>query len=561
MKNFSRTVGDNQAPNKLQIAGWLLMIVCIGVGWKAVWLSQDVFPFNADEAITGLMARHILQGAWPVFFYGQSYMGSLDAFLVAAFFRIFGDAVFPIRILQILLFSCTIITTAALGKSIAYSWRTGLLAALFLAVPAVHVTLYTTVSLGGYGEALLLSNGAYLCASLLHNRVTVCGFLKKMDWILVSLLGAITGLGFWVFGITLVATIPAVILAFAAVVPICKSKKSALVILGVIFLIPFILGSLPWWMSSLQNGVMPLIRELSGSAISIEGGSWFSRTADHLFYFVFLGLPAVFGLRPSWEIRWLALPLLPIVLIGWGAAFWCFSKLLKTSLLPIRNNWYMLIGSVCLLIGGFLFTPFGLDPSGRYFLPLAVPLSLLLAWVITLTIKQQWIKISLVLFLLAYHAIGTWQSAMKNPPGITTQFDAISWIDHRYDEELMQFLRDTGETRGYSNYWVSYPLAFLSNEEIIFSPRLPYHADLRYTSRDDRYPKYTQMVQESEKIAYITTFNPALDEKIKQVFTQLGVSWKENSIGDYRIYYHLSRPVQPGEIDPSFASPNVENNE
>ena len=37
------------------------------------------------------MARHILLGARPAFFYGQAYMGSLDAFLAAAAFAIFGQ--------------------------------------------------------------------------------------------------------------------------------------------------------------------------------------------------------------------------------------------------------------------------------------------------------------------------------------------------------------------------------------------------------------------------------------------------------------------------------------
>jgi hypothetical protein len=38
-----------------------------------------VLPFNSDEAIVGLMARHMLQGERPLFFYGQAYLGSLDA--------------------------------------------------------------------------------------------------------------------------------------------------------------------------------------------------------------------------------------------------------------------------------------------------------------------------------------------------------------------------------------------------------------------------------------------------------------------------------------------------
>jgi 4-amino-4-deoxy-L-arabinose transferase-like glycosyltransferase len=556
MKINSRPGGEYQVPNWLRISIWLLIIVCVGVGWKAVWLSQDVFPFNADEAITGLMARHILQGARPVFFYGQSYMGSLDAFLVAGAFRFFGESVLSIRIIQVILYTCTIITTAWLGKSITNSWRTGLIAGLFMAVPAVNVTLYSTVSLGGYGEALIISNIAFLCAVSLNNRSTPEKSLTKLDWILVCLLGFITGLGFWVFGLTLVATIPAVILAAFAVYEKRNFRKTLLLITLLAGF--FILGSLPWWVASLRNGIIPLISELSGSAVSVEGENWFYRTTTHLFYFVFFGLPAVFGFRPPWEVRWLGLPFIPVVLIGWGTAFWFFRRQIKTTTIFARKNWWMVIGSIGLLTAGYLFTPFGLDPSGRYFLPLAVPLSLLLAWVLDSYIKKQWILTSLVLFLLTYHAIGTWQSAGKNPPGITTQFDAISWIDHRYDTELMKFLRDNGESRGYSNYWVSYPLAFLSKEEIIFSPGLPYHADLRYTNRDDRYPDYTRAVQDSKKTAYITTLNPKLDEKIRQEFTRLDITWKEKMIGNYQIFYQLSRPVHPQEI--GIGTSNPENN-
>src|SRR6266851_2035799 len=68
-----------------------------------IGLAAGVVPFNADEAIVGLMARHILQGERPVFFYGQAYLGSLDAWLVAGAFAIFGESVWPIRLVQIVL--------------------------------------------------------------------------------------------------------------------------------------------------------------------------------------------------------------------------------------------------------------------------------------------------------------------------------------------------------------------------------------------------------------------------------------------------------------------------
>ena len=71
---------------------------------RAGVLIAGVVPFNADEAVVGLMARHILQGERPIFFYGQAYMGSLDAFLIALGFSLFGEQVWVIRMIQTLLY-------------------------------------------------------------------------------------------------------------------------------------------------------------------------------------------------------------------------------------------------------------------------------------------------------------------------------------------------------------------------------------------------------------------------------------------------------------------------
>src|SRR5512140_448409 len=116
----------------------LVGILVVAAGWKALLLALGVLPFNADEAVVGLMARHILQGERPVFFYGQAYMGSLDAWLVVIGFAIFGAQVWIIRLVQTLLFLGTVYTTVRLGERISASFRTGLLAGAFLAVPAVN---------------------------------------------------------------------------------------------------------------------------------------------------------------------------------------------------------------------------------------------------------------------------------------------------------------------------------------------------------------------------------------------------------------------------------------
>jgi hypothetical protein len=43
-------------------------------------------------AIVGLMGRHILQGEFPVFFWGQPFAGTLESFLAAVLFFVFGSS-------------------------------------------------------------------------------------------------------------------------------------------------------------------------------------------------------------------------------------------------------------------------------------------------------------------------------------------------------------------------------------------------------------------------------------------------------------------------------------
>ena len=150
---------------------------------------------------------------------------------------------------------------------------------------------------------------------------------------------------------------------------------------------------------------------------------------------------------------------------------------------------------------------------------------------------------------MVYQLWGTLQCALDYPPGLTTQFYEPTIIDHRFDKALIDFLHQQGETRGYSNYWVSYPLAFESGEDLIFVPRLPYHLDLRYAPRDDRYSAYTRLVEQSTRVAYITTRNPNLDAHLRDRLSALGVTWQEKRIGDYQVYFHLSRAVRPQEMD------------
>lgn len=496
---------------------------------KAGLLLAEVVPFNADEAVVALMARHILQGEFPLFFYGQAYLGSLDAWLVAAGFAVFGQQVWVIRLVQTLLYLGTIWTTARLGEVI-FSRETGVLAAWLLAIPPVNVTLYTTASLGGYGETLLIGNLILLAVLKIGRRGAGVGWWAGLGWL--------AGFGLWVFGLTLVYSLPAGVYLFWQV---WRERREALRRVGAAAA-GFLIGALPYAVGAVQLGIGTAAAELAGRAIAgVGGGGWGEQVGRHVFSLLVLGTTVIFGFRPPWEVRWLALPLLPFVLIFWA---WVLSGVVRG---PKSKEGWLLIGVMGALVAGFVLTPFGADPSGRYFLPLAVPLSLFGAEAVS-GLRRPRLGAALALLVVGYHLIGTVQSASKYPPAITTQFDAVTWLDKRHDPALIAFLSEQGERRGYTNYWVAYPLAFLSGEELIFVPALPYHLDFRYTPRDDRYPPYREAVEEAERVAYITTNHPPLEERLRAGFTALGVSWEETQIGDYRVFYRLARPVHPWEL-------------
>ena len=58
------------------------------------FLSYDESYFDSDQAIVGLMAKHLVEGrARPLFFYGQEYMLAVEAWAMAPVFALLGPTV------------------------------------------------------------------------------------------------------------------------------------------------------------------------------------------------------------------------------------------------------------------------------------------------------------------------------------------------------------------------------------------------------------------------------------------------------------------------------------
>ncbi len=136
----------------------LLVVVVIGAATLARVVLIALGPpyFDSDEGTTGLMALHIAHdGAHPAFFYGQSYMGALEAYLAVPTIRLFGVSVFGLRLGLVPLFVLFVITEYLLVKQL-YNRRIALLLLPLLSLGSQEV----------WSRQLKATGGSQRCCSL-----------------------------------------------------------------------------------------------------------------------------------------------------------------------------------------------------------------------------------------------------------------------------------------------------------------------------------------------------------------------------------------------------------
>ncbi|MCB0339929.1 MAG: hypothetical protein KDD53_10005, partial [Bdellovibrionales bacterium] len=141
---------------------FLLMIV--GAGLRFDYLFASDFVIDSDEAIVGLMAKHINEGhRLPVFYYGQHYMGSLEAILASVSFYFFGVSNLALKLVP-LLFALALIPGMYVLGAMLGGVRAGRIAALLTAVPPSTMVLWSTKARGGFAEILFIGLIALIIA-------------------------------------------------------------------------------------------------------------------------------------------------------------------------------------------------------------------------------------------------------------------------------------------------------------------------------------------------------------------------------------------------------------
>lgn len=235
------------------IISWCLIVLgtCYLV-WGA-WTAA--YSPSMDYAVIVEMARNMAAGKdFPVFFYGQAYMGSFEPAISAVLCAVFGPSPFNVCMGTALFGIAVLFIVKYLGRTLGGDW--GAVFALLLTVNGGFTWLHFMVSpRGGYGLATVLIICALGIASVsnLVNREN-----GKINFIPVALFGLFAGLAFWNVWLTFPA------FAAAGLIIIYRLRWKVLSLRFVCTsLLTFFVGSFPWWIWVFRNG---------SSALNMSGG-------------------------------------------------------------------------------------------------------------------------------------------------------------------------------------------------------------------------------------------------------------------------------------------------
>lgn len=176
-----------------------LCIIIFAVVLRIMLISQRWPATNSDEGTIGIMALHIAyRRQHPIFFYGQGYMGPLEAYLAALLFKLFGPSLFLVRMGLIILLALFFISTYLL-TTLLYSKKLALLTLLVLSLGSIGELMTQLRAIGGYAETLLFASLLLLLATVLAYSYRSNPSLKwrLLRYSLYCCWGYLVGAGIW----------------------------------------------------------------------------------------------------------------------------------------------------------------------------------------------------------------------------------------------------------------------------------------------------------------------------------------------------------------------------
>ena len=408
----SRIPGDGYKPSS-KTKGWVAVAALFTVALLiriGRLLATDLAP---DAAVSGVMGYAVLEGEFPLFFYGQKFMGSLDAFLSAPLYLLLGPSTVTVNLLPGMLSLGTLwVIFIILKRLLAPSGA--ILGLLFLAVPTAFSLFCLTDGKSFYHLALFLS------ALLMWVTLELDGGKSGESVLLYPGWGILAGLAFWT---NFLSAAP---IAACGVYLLIRIKFRSLLQSGVWVFAGGIVGAWPL-------AVFALFREAPGVGW-VRPGSAYNLT-DRLSAVFFNALPIVLGINPRdpaaglFPVSFGFFVYLLLLVLLLGASAGLFIQGLRTprheALLPV----FVLIFSLgAVLTGGRPEEYRTLDQ--RYFLPLYLGLPFCWGFWADRLRHQKTLLLLLGALLVGVHLVGYTTFAGRTPllqiqsPAITSRWTA-----------------------------------------------------------------------------------------------------------------------------------------
>lgn len=538
------------------LVGWLTgLAVLAGVGYRLWLLGHATPPTNSDEATMGLAALHIARGeGFPVWFYGQQYMGTLEAYLAAPVFALAGGpSLFGLRLPTLALYVLFLLLAWRLTLRLTGDRWFGLLVVALLALGSDRLIKNQLIAGGGYPEMNAAGVALAVLAVDLASGRPGWRLARWAAW------GFLAGLMLWVDPLVL----PYVVATGAVLVGFChrELRGAAGTLLGA----AAVLGAAPLLLHSLVNGRNPLHAVLTASGANATA-SW----ADRLHGGLLLGPPLGMsfcapGQCATWQLWW-ALAL-PVLLVAAAATAWRAMRRPPTApadpaasadptspadpaspagpvdLSPrvaAAIRLALVLAAVATLGAYTVSSAAGLTPveSSRYLSCLLISLPALL-WPVW-TVARHGLRpsttdrrgvgstlarpVALVVLVatLGTAAHATWQAAQTAP--------ATRAAEARH-AELVSTLRQLGVRHVRAGYWTCNRLTFASAEDVVCAV-----VDDTLRPGFDRYPAYRREVERSAAPAWVAPAGSPLAARLDERLRAAPGSLDLVTIDGWRIY-------------------------
>ena len=268
---------------------------------------------GGDESVIGIMSLRVLAGEFPVFFYGQNFMGSLEAYLSAVLVLGLGPQAWVLELLPVILSLLFLFLIRQLGRTF-FSEKVVLLALLYLALPPCFYLDWTHEARSHYPLTLIF--GSLLL--ILVSRISSPGSRPGERGRHLVLLGLTAGLGWWTNHLIVCYLLPAFFFLWLF------DKKLPLRPSFLLVILFFLLGSLPQFLFQARHPDLGLqihrlivwpdwkiiATDFFGNTLPILGGIPFPLTSEPGKIIPFILFMALLGLalasitaskgRPDW---------------------------------------------------------------------------------------------------------------------------------------------------------------------------------------------------------------------------------------------------------------------